>query len=114
MKPVVLTALLVILTPTVIEGQGVTGSQFLALSDNSRLSYVVGFMDAKSALLARPGIPEALPFDAALFACASQWTYVQTRTVIDRYLEVHPERWNERIRDLSEDALYEACGLPTP
>jgi hypothetical protein len=114
MKSVIFTSMMIMLSPTAVEGQGVTGSQFLALSDNSRLSYVVGFMDAKSALLARPGLPEALPFDAALFTCVSAWTYVQTRAIIDRYLEEHPERWQERMSDLSEDALYQACGLQRP
>jgi len=68
----------------------VTGNKYLDLSDDHKMSYIIGLLDMCSYLTSTLAPEYYLDFTGKI----EDITGRQIRAVFDKYLEEHPEQWH--------------------
>ena len=85
------------------QSRGVNGQKYLEFSGDARGFYTIGFVGG----LQIGGIqPQGF---ATVARCVENMSYGQMEAIITKYVNDHPERWDNAIAALAFVALQQAC-----
>ena len=104
-KAMLIAAVLVAVASSIAAAQtrGLTGQDFRDLPLIARLSYTRGFVDGLQ-------LGARFPTETAkINACSRNMTGGQIEAIISKFVNEHPEEWNEPLAGLSFVALRQAC-----
>jgi hypothetical protein len=106
MKAVLAGAMLVLFAEIAAAQSGflVRGQVFREMSEDSRLSYALGFVHGITR-----GATKPIEDVSSIFLCTDKMTVSQVATIINKYGDAHPERWRGTLDSLAWDALMLAC-----
>ncbi len=117
--PCILIVLCSLLAVATEKAAAITGNEFLALSENSRFTYVVGTLDGwgnvwavmQGANVKAPTI-DAMFNDITRCVVERKMTRGQTQAIVEKYLRDTPGKWHEEMAGLIWTAMRVACNLP--
>lgn len=89
-----------------------TGETWMKLSDDAKVGYTLGFMDATA--LYSAGIKPAETFDSLAESIADCWikrkiTYPVLEAVITSYVKTHSSERSQELRMLTSYAILDLC-----
>jgi hypothetical protein len=88
-----------------------TGQDYRQWPDSMRLGFASGYYSGYAS--ARGRFEQAMARFDNLLNCLHTFSYGQTEAILDKYVADHPERWDNAIEYLAEDAFIDACEKKT-
>jgi hypothetical protein len=84
------------------------GNKYLKLSSVERGCYVSGIIDG---FFGAPLIQDeaSTPVFGWLQPCIGSMTILQVKSIIDKYMQTHPEQWHYPMNGLVFNAIFEIC-----
>ena len=81
---------------------------YLDLSPQSQHAYVMGLLDGWY-MAPMFGGPENYKYLTEIEGCVEGMKSSQVAAIIDKYIREHPERWDWDAKDMSYNAMNDAC-----
>jgi hypothetical protein len=87
------------------------GEKYLALAAPERLAYAVGFINGVIVVPQdlKTGTPSSAVAELFPPACLDTMSGAQVAEIIRKYVQDHPENWDQVLSQLSWNALVDAC-----